>query len=290
MLLKLERTRLQVELVRVRELSPVVLRRKMNGIRRKIASLEKLRPAANDNDRNAPEVIRKAEEDLSRRLSVIEAEIRSIQSDPASTKRSFNLLGMLVGQPVTEHLTSAAANRLLTLEHERRVVRVALNPPDATPISEGMEDLAVFEGWRISPRRRLAANHEHNLDLQVSVLKIELELYEEAVGFQDRHLEHLESFKARSQDESRQLAQKLRMTLSSGDRCPYCESKLEVGSVLDHIYPVAKGGLSTRQNLVFICFQCNSKKSDMTLAAFIRKHGLCREAVESRLAALGKDF
>ena len=205
MLLKLERSRLQVELGRFRELSPVVLRRKMHGIRRKIASLERLRPAAKDDDRNAPELIRKAEDDLARRLSVIETEIRTIQSDPASTKRSFNLLGMLVGQPVTEHFTSSASNKLLMLEHERKVVRAALNPPDDPPISGGMENLEEFTGWRISPSRRLAPNHEHNLDLQVSVLKIELELYEEAIGFQDRHLDHLESFKARSQDESGSL-------------------------------------------------------------------------------------
>ena len=65
-----------------------------------------------------------------------------------------------------------------------------------------------------------------------------------------------------------------------GDRC--CE--------LDHIHPVSKGGLSTAQNLVFICSDCNRKKSAQTLNQFIMSENLERDALFVVLGKLGKDF
>ena len=76
--------------------------------------------------------------------------------------------------------------------------------------------------------------------------------------------------------------------------CPYCERKfpsrkLNSNIHLDHIYPVSKGGQSVMENLVFICSDCNSKKSDNTLAIFCRQNGLDREVVTSQLLKLGKE-
>ncbi len=76
--------------------------------------------------------------------------------------------------------------------------------------------------------------------------------------------------------------------------CPYCERKfpsrkLNSNIHLDHIYPVSKGGQSVMENLVFICSDCNSKKSDNTLAIFCSQNGLDREAVTSQLLKLGKE-
>ena len=82
--------------------------------------------------------------------------------------------------------------------------------------------------------------------------------------------------------------------LESIDACPYCERKFsskKLGSnvQLDHIYPVSKGGQSVLENLVFICAECNSKKSDTTLAIFCSHSGLDREKVTSQLLKLGKE-
>jgi len=82
--------------------------------------------------------------------------------------------------------------------------------------------------------------------------------------------------------------------LERSDACPYCERKFQSHILdskihLDHIYPVSKGGLSIRENLVFICSDCNVKKSDITLAIFCSRNGLDREKVTSKLLKLGKD-
>lgn len=77
--------------------------------------------------------------------------------------------------------------------------------------------------------------------------------------------------------------------------CPYCGGNLGTYSGLnaahfEHIHPVSKGGLSTIENTVFICADCNAKKSNMTLNAFISKFTFGRDAVFERLSLLGKDF
>lgn len=75
--------------------------------------------------------------------------------------------------------------------------------------------------------------------------------------------------------------------------CPYC-SKAHFGDQLspdvhlDHIYPVSRGGRSLAQNLVFICSECNSTKSDKTLAIFCNERGFDLNEVTGRLIKLGK--
>lgn len=73
--------------------------------------------------------------------------------------------------------------------------------------------------------------------------------------------------------------------------CPYCgENLFKSFSHLDHIYPVKKGGQSIKANLVFVCSDCNLKKSDLTLRNFIKKTKLNEIEIHERLEALNKDF
>jgi len=77
--------------------------------------------------------------------------------------------------------------------------------------------------------------------------------------------------------------------------CPYCSCNLgdfsgEDSAHFEHIHPVSKGGLSTIENTVFICADCNTKKTNMTLNAFIMSFSIDRDAVFERLHLLGKDF
>lgn len=71
--------------------------------------------------------------------------------------------------------------------------------------------------------------------------------------------------------------------------CPYCERTHEtVEMVLDHIYPVAKGGLDTDENTVLVCKQCNTKKSDKTLMVFCTQMKFDYTKVGARLMKMGK--
>lgn len=73
--------------------------------------------------------------------------------------------------------------------------------------------------------------------------------------------------------------------------CPYCGLPLSIDDAhADHIYPVSKGGLSTRKNMVYVCSACNVIKGSLTLRRFIIKAGFDESDVFGRLEALGKDF
>ena len=88
----------------------------------------------------------------------------------------------------------------------------------------------------------------------------------------------------------RQIAKGVKKSLADNKDCPYCGFTLTTTAHADHIYPVSKGGESTKKNMVLVCSDCNSKKSSLTLQAFIKKFDLDRDEIESRLQSLGKDF
>ncbi|MFJ6620408.1 HNH endonuclease [Kitasatospora sp. NPDC091335] len=55
-----------------------------------------------------------------------------------------------------------------------------------------------------------------------------------------------------------------------GDRCAYCPLDLATpGEVLDHVTPVARGGLTEIANLRWACRDCNTDKGDMLLTEWI---------------------
>ena len=91
------------------------------------------------------------------------------------------------------------------------------------------------------------------------------------------------------QGDSRKSAASVKRTLRRDHDCPYCGSVLGDSMHADHIYPVAKGGLSVFSNMVHVCQECNSKKSMLTLRSFCDKFGLNRDVIEQRLLDLGKE-
>ena len=95
---------------------------------------------------------------------------------------------------------------------------------------------------------------------------------------------------AESTKTKRQIAKGVKRSLADNEDCPYCGFTLTATIHADHIYPLAKGGESTKKNMVLVCADCNSKKSSLTLQAFIKKYSLDRDEIESHLEALGKDF
>jgi 5-methylcytosine-specific restriction endonuclease McrA len=74
-------------------------------------------------------------------------------------------------------------------------------------------------------------------------------------------------------------------------RCPYCGLVTDKDDlVADHIYPVALGGLSTIQNMVWICETCNKAKRRSTLRGYCQKGKFDFEGVCRTLEALGKQI
>ncbi len=71
--------------------------------------------------------------------------------------------------------------------------------------------------------------------------------------------------------------------------CPYCK-KNSHNAVLDHIYPIALGGLTTDGNTVLICEPCNRSKGKTTLVVFCKKNKFNYSEVIDRLLDLGKSI
>lgn len=73
-------------------------------------------------------------------------------------------------------------------------------------------------------------------------------------------------------------------------RCPYCYTADDLNkSVADHIHPINKGGLTTPQNIILVCIDCNKKKSNFLLRVFCKKNDIDFNEVCERLEKLGKD-
>lgn len=74
--------------------------------------------------------------------------------------------------------------------------------------------------------------------------------------------------------------------------CPYCLTYLppELNNLVeqDHIYPIASGGKTLPENLVFVCTSCNQEKSYYGLAQFCDRTGKDLTAVINALIKLGK--
>jgi len=87
---------------------------------------------------------------------------------------------------------------------------------------------------------------------------------------------------------SRTLARTVVKSLTQNERCPYCDCLLSEDLHVDHIYPINKGGLSTPENIVYCCDQCNLKKGNLGLFEFLSKIDCDIKAVSVRLLALGK--
>ena len=63
------------------------------------------------------------------------------------------------------------------------------------------------------------------------------------------------------------LALRFKILSRDGFRCQYCGRSSKNGAILeiDHINPIASGGLATEENLITSCFECNSGKGDHLL-------------------------
>ena len=116
-----------------------------------------------------------------------------------------------------------------------------------------------------------------------------------------KKLARLKAQAAKNREEQRGLSGSLRSDknfqkqINKFNFCPYCETQFNSENLndkihMDHIYPVSKGGHSVIENLVFICEQCNIKKSDQTLTRFCLSTGFETDNIVKRLLTLDKDI
>lgn len=59
--------------------------------------------------------------------------------------------------------------------------------------------------------------------------------------------------------------------------CVYCGKENPDDLTLDHLFPIAKGGMDIRANMVACCMDCNKDKDDMTVLEWIATGGAPKE-------------
>jgi 5-methylcytosine-specific restriction endonuclease McrA len=129
----------------------------------------------------------------------------------------------------------------------------------------------------------------------------EIKLKEKALRMAEAEAKRIEKEKrnaalaAAHQEKTRKLSKSVINKIAHQRRinpnCPYCGLSLKEGFIdYDHIYPIARGGLSSEDNMVAVCKTCNNRKSDQTLRDFAKYQGLNIRAIEERLDILGKKF
>ena len=166
-----------------------------------------------------------------------------------------------------------------------------------TPIIEG--DVITKENYQ---KKQISINlRKHNAELRLSALfqaRNLVQSKEESIQEREKtassEVGKYKAYAAAYFDESRKLATSVKNEMHGQEGivtgCPYCGSLLDDIPHADHIYPITKGGLSVKENMVYVCSKCNLRKSGMTLREFIEKTGLKRTLVEANLKKLGKTF
>lgn len=138
--------------------------------------------------------------------------------------------------------------------------------------------------WEVSAKERVQKERQIQKEQQAAVRK----------ESREKELHRLRAIAATVNDKSRERAETLKEAMRAqfelSRDCPYCFAPEPKDVELDHIIPIQRGGLSTRENLVYVCRQCNHAKSSQTLAMFLKSKGFDRERVERRLERLGKHY
>ena len=94
-----------------------------------------------------------------------------------------------------------------------------------------------------------------------------------------------------ARDQSQSIKNFLLSETDENWTCPYCNEKKDKETAeADHIHPVSKGGQSTLQNMVLICYDCNRGKGDSTLRNFCKVKGFSFDEVCERLESDGKEI
>jgi 5-methylcytosine-specific restriction endonuclease McrA len=161
----------------------------------------------------------------------------------------------------------------------------------STSLEQSKTQLTALKNYCVILQKSIVESKKRATELEVSKiknaeLKIEKEKQKEAENKRIKALAAAHTGKTRQLATTIKSQLKQQTSLVSG--CPYCGGSLGETPHADHIYPVARGGLSTADNMIYVCQRCNIKKSDKTVYEFVREAKLNLNQVLTNIEILGK--
>ncbi|NMH25302.1 HNH endonuclease [Flavobacterium solisilvae] len=199
------------------------------------------------------------------KIKPLEDEIKIIYESSKSYKRIF--FGIIKTKKITEESNLKIQSLKGEIEIIEKNIRFELGD-----IKEEKEHFNTY----------LIKYYENQINRYTEFLNKKLE--------KNSKIEQAKAIAAKVTNDSRKLGDLIKNKLIKNDICPYCNNLIVGFYHADHIYPISKGGLSTERNMIYVCSDCNLKKSDLTLQKFIIKYNLDRNLIESNLQMFNKDY
>ncbi len=162
----------------------------------------------------------------------------------------------------------------------------------STSLEQSKTQLTALKNYCVILQKSIVESKKRANELEVSKIR-NAELKIEKEQQKDAENKRIKALAAAHTGKTRQLAttvkNQLKQQLAVLSGCPYCGGSLGESPHADHIYPVAKGGLSTEKNMIYVCQQCNMQKRDKTVLEFVSEDSkLDLSQVISNIRKLGK--
>ena len=237
-LIDYERRKISDKLGNVSTLSPAILKKRVDTLRRRRSRLDAERPLRREQDRLGQLEFEQAIAVVRKRLPEARVALANLKADPKNYRLRYSFWDAVFNREYRRVLSPEAASKVRSLEEEEYRLEIALGlepGPLACPLTAVPTPRQRKFGHVCDAPLRPRVNHEYNLSKEIDLTDYELSICEKALGEQEASLAELEAFKARALQESRTLASRLRLQCSVTDECPYCGASIGDGPRLDHI-------------------------------------------------------
>lgn len=216
--------------------------------------------------------------------------LKQVEMMKIGTPRTFSVPG------ANNYIPSGELSSMLSdLMDYKHILLEAL--PQALAVMKAEEDLKLFQKEQDDlAKARRKAEEQAREDRKIDRTRAKEAKQQEKEKMAREQAERNAALAAEAAGKTRRRAQTIRVQLHKRiekmNICPYCGFFYDGNTAqADHIYPVSHGGLSTENNMIMVCRDCNRQKSDLTLREFIEKYPhICREEVELRLKMHKKRF
>ena len=162
----------------------------------------------------------------------------------------------------------------------------------STSLEQSKTQLTALKNYCVILQKSIVESKKRACELEASKTK-KAELKIEKEQQKDAETKRIKALAAAHTGKTRQLAtvvkNQIKKQIAVLRDCPYCGGGLGESPHADHIYPVAKGGLSTEDNMIYVCQKCNMQKRDKTLLEFVSENAkFDLSQVISNIKKLGK--